>query len=87
MIKFCKAYIPYGMYRSVEWNKPLQSLHPVKDAFLTGCGSRASCFFLPSEAFLTECRPVNAEHYRLFIFHYLTQGFTGDPSFLFSSLC
>jgi hypothetical protein len=37
MITFCKAYIPLGMYRSVERNVPLQSLHPVKDASLTGC--------------------------------------------------
>jgi hypothetical protein len=48
MIKFCKAYIPLGMYRSVERNAPLQSLHPVKDASLTGCRNSGGLFFLPS---------------------------------------
>jgi hypothetical protein len=70
MIKFCKAYIPSGMYCSVEWNTPLQSLHPVKDASPTGCGNSGGIFFLPSEAFLTECRSVNADHYKLYIFHH-----------------
>ena len=30
MISFCKADIPYGMYRSVEWNNTLQhsASHP-----------------------------------------------------------
>jgi hypothetical protein len=32
MIEYCKAYIPSGMCRSVEWNTPLRVLHPVKDA-------------------------------------------------------
>ena len=31
-----------------------------------------SCLFLPSEAFLTECSFRNSNHYKLFIFHYLT---------------
>jgi hypothetical protein len=52
MIEYCKAYIPSGMCRSVEWNTPLRVLHPVKDA------SPAECGF------------GNADHYRLFIFHY-----------------
>ena len=45
-----------GMYRLVDWNKASQKRHPVRDASLTGCKGKAFGHFLPSEAFLTECR-------------------------------
>jgi len=35
--EFCKTYIPYGMYRSVERDRALDIRHPVRDASLTGC--------------------------------------------------
>ncbi|MDR1981804.1 MAG: hypothetical protein LBQ39_09340, partial [Tannerellaceae bacterium] len=44
-----------------------------KDASLTGCRNSGGLFFLPSEAFLTECRSVNADHYKLSIFHHLVR--------------
>ena len=45
-----------GMYRLVEWNKVSQKRHPDRDASLTGSKGKVFGHFLPSEAFLTECR-------------------------------
>jgi hypothetical protein len=37
----------------------IELLKSVKDASLTGCRNSGGLFFLPSEAFLTECRILN----------------------------
>ena len=67
MIDFCNAHIPSGMCRSVERENAHQNQHPVRDASLTGCGGSTSRHFLPSDAFLTECK----NSYKLFIPSYM----------------
>jgi hypothetical protein len=52
MIDRSNAYIPAGMYRSVEWNKPLQNPHPVEDASLTDAGAGRHVF--PTSAAFAE---------------------------------
>jgi hypothetical protein len=60
------AYIPSGMYRSVEWNKPLQNQHPVKDASLTGCGNSFSTErSIPNGMQFRECRALQVIYFSL----------------------
>ena len=43
--EFCKTYIPYGMYRSVEIDRALYVRHPVRDASLIGCKEKDTTIF------------------------------------------
>jgi hypothetical protein len=63
MNRIINAYIPVGMYRSVEWENVINALHPVRDASLTGCKGGVLWHFLPSDVFLTEYGCKRTSHH------------------------